>query len=154
VKRTIPLLAVAVLVMASLAHAATPPGNVFRGTITTACGGSPCSGSAPTLSTDGRDIAQARSITVRLCAASGQTLSGAGALDVYAWDEDDELWALSPTLAITVPAAAAGDRCAVVMADAEVLVGFGRVTAVPNAVTISGGASLAVKIYVRVKEQP
>lgn len=147
-------LTLAVALLALTAEAQTPPGNVLRATVTTSCSGSPCSGSAPSASTDGRSIAQARSISVRLCAASGQTLSGGGTLDVYGWDEDDELWAVSPSLAITVPASASGARCAIVMADAEVLVAFGRVAVVPNAVTISGGASLGVKIYVRVKVQP
>jgi hypothetical protein len=153
-KRVALALTFAMLALTPDANAQTPPGNVLRATIPTACGGSPCSGTAPTTSADGRSIAQSRSISVRLCAALGQTLSGGGTLDVYAWDEDDELWALSPSLAVTVPAAASGVRCAFVMADAEVLVGFGRVAVVPNAVTFSGGATIAVKIYVRVKEQP
>lgn len=137
------------------AMAQTPAGNVFRiPEQTTSCAASPCSGSAPSASTDGRNVAQGRAISVRLCAASGQTLSGAGTLDVYAYDEDDGLWSLNPALAITMPASASGRRCIMVLDDREVLVGFGRVAIVPNAVTISAATTLSVKIYVRVKEQP
>ena len=153
-RAVLPVVAVAMLALASAVYAYTPPGNVLRATLSTECASSPCSGTAPSADTDGRSIAQSRSVSIRLCAASGQTLSGGGTLDVYAWDEDDELWAISPELAITVPAAASGQRCAIVMTDAEVLLGFGRVAVVPNAVTFSGGSSLAVKYYVRVKEQP
>lgn len=140
--------------VSSTAHAQTAPGVVLRNpSFPTTCGGSPCTGAAPTLATDGRTLVNGSGVKVRLCADSGQTLSGAGTLDVYFFDEDDSLWALVPSLAITVPAAASGDRCVVVLTDAVTTVPTGRVAVVPNAVTLSGG-NLNVKIYVTVKKAP
>jgi hypothetical protein len=149
------LVILATLAVCGIAVAQTPTGNVFRlPEQTTTCVGSPCSGAAPSGATDGRNIAQARAISVRLCAASGQTLSGAGTLDVYLYDEDDGLWSLAPLSEIEVPADCASKRCCEVLEDRDVLVGFGRVAVVPNAVTVSAATTLSVKIKIRVKEQP
>lgn len=138
----------------SQAMAQTAPGTVLRNpSFITTCGGSPCTGTAPTLTTDGRTLVNGSGVRVRLCADSGQTLSGAGTLDVYFFDEDDSLWALVPSLAITVPAGASGDRCVVVLADHATTVPTGRVGVVPNAVTLSAG-NLSVKVYVTVKKAP
>lgn len=147
------LATVLVIVLPALAVAQTPTGNVLRASITTTCAGSPCSGTAPSADTDGFPVSQRRALALRLCAASGQSLSGGGALDVYSGDEDDGLWSLNPALAITVPASAAGKRCVIVLSDTEVLVGFGRVAVVPNAVPLSGG-NLTLKYITRVKVLP
>jgi hypothetical protein len=152
-KRALLFLAACMLVLVPVAHAATPPGNIFRLAETVTCAGSPCSGTAPNDNADGADISQMRAITIRLCAASGQTLSGAGTLDVYAMDETDELWSLVPELEITVDPALASDRCGIVLSDRDIPIGWGRVAAVPNGVTLSSG-NLTVTYVRRVKEQP
>lgn len=137
-----------------VSSAQTAPGTVLRNpSFSTTCGASPCTGSAPTLSTDGRTLVNGSGVKVRLCADSGETLSGAGTMDVYAYDEDDGLWALVPSLALTIPAAASGARCVYVLEDRATTVPTGRVAIVPNAATLSGG-NLSVKIYVTVKKAP
>src|SRR5512134_3082044 len=101
----------AVALSIASADAQTLGGIVRRVAATTSCGSTTCSGSAPTGSTDGASLQQATAIRVRLCAASGQTLSGAGTLAVYVRDETDGLWARVAALDKTVPASASGLRC-------------------------------------------
>jgi hypothetical protein len=136
-----------------LAYAYTPPGNVLKATATVTCAGSPCTGAAPNATTDGATLAQMRSISIRLCADSGQTLSGGGTLDVYAMDEADGLWSLVPELEITIDASVASDRCAIVLSDRDTPLGWGRVSVVPNAVTLSSG-NLTISYYRRAKALP
>lgn len=138
-KRALLALAAALAVLSVVAYAQTPPGNVLRATKVVTCAGSPCTGSAPSANTDGATLAQMRAIAIRLCADSGETLSGAGALEVYSMDEVDEIWSIVPELELTVDASAASKRCTIVLSDREMPLGTGRVAVVPSAVTLSGG---------------
>lgn len=152
-KRVLLSVALATLVSAPAAYAQTPPGNVIRATKTVTCGGSPCSGSAPSANTDGASLAQMRAISIRLCADSGEILSGGGSLYVYSMDEVDELWSIVPELELTVDASAASKRCTIILSDREIPLGTGRVAVVPNAVTLSGG-DLTIMYLRRTKALP
>lgn len=137
--RQLAVVAVATVLCAAPAEAQTPTGNILRTTGSVTCAGSPCTGSAPNATTDGATLAQLRAMSIRLCADSGQTLSGAGTLDVYSMDEADSIWSIVPDLEITLDAKVNGKRCAVVLSDRETPLGTNRVAVVPNAVTLSGG---------------
>ena len=152
-KHALLFLAGTIVALSAVAYAQTPPGNVIRATKTVSCAGSPCSGSAPSANTDGASLAQMRAIAIRLCAASGQTLSGAGTLEVYSMDELDELWSIVPELELSVDASAASKRCTIVLSDREMPLGTGRVAVVPSAVTLSGG-DLTVTYLRRTKALP
>ena len=152
-KRALLILSAALLALSAVAYAQTPPGNAIRATKTVTCAGSPCSGSAPSANTDGASIAQMRAIAIRLCADSGQTLSGAGGLYVYSMDEVDELWSIVPELEITVDASVASKRCAIILSDRDMPMGTGRTAVVPNAVTLSGG-NLTIQYLRRTKALP
>lgn len=153
-KRAILMFAMALaFFFATVVYSQTPPGNVLRATKVVSCVGSPCTGSAPSANTDGATLAQMRAIAIRLCAASGQTLSGAGTLEVYFMDEVDELWSIVPELELTVDASAASKRCTMVLSDREMPLGTGRVAVVPSAVTLSGG-DLTITYMRRTKALP
>lgn len=129
------------------AHAQTTlPGKVRRVAMTTTCGGSPCSGAAPSAASDGVSLQFATGLRLRLCADSGQTLSGAGAIAVYVRDETDGLWTRVPALDKTVPASASGLRC-IGWDENAVQLPYGSVVYIPAGVTESGG-NLTVSHYI------
>lgn len=139
--------------LSATAYSQTPPGNVLRATKVVSCASSPCSGAAPSADTDGASLAQMRAIAIRLCADSGETLSGGGGLYVYSMDEVDELWSIVPELELTIDASAASKRCSIVLSDKEIPLGTGRTAVVPNAVTLSGG-DLTITYLRRTKALP
>jgi hypothetical protein len=53
---------------------------------------------APTLSTEGVSLKNVGGVVVTVCAASGATLSGAGTLTAYVWNEATLTWALNSDL--------------------------------------------------------
>lgn len=129
-----------------LASAQTLPGRVRRFPAATTCGSTTCSGSAPSAASDGVALQAATGLRLRLCADSGQTLSGAGTLSAYVRDETDGLWTRVPALDKTVPASASGLRC-VGWDENAVLLPYGATVYVPAGVTVSGG-NLTVTHYV------
>jgi hypothetical protein len=139
-------------IIATSAEAQTLPGRTRAVTGTTVCASTTCSGTAPTNgdATVGVSLQQGYALRYRLCAPTGQTLSGAGTLDVYVYDENDGIWALVPGLAKTVPTSASGKQC-IGFEEAENGVPFGRVLLVPNAVTLSSTGILSIKHYVATK---
>ena len=99
---------------------------------------------APTLITEGMSLVRVSGFRVILSAASGQTLSGAGSLDCYLWDDTNSAWIRNPDLDIDLAAAHSGVR-RVVFPDQEVTVPYGRVLYAANGITVSGG-TLTVEI--------
>lgn len=99
------------------------------------------------------DLNGASGIRVELCADSGQTLSGAGQLDVYLKNKNGEVLfnkELSATLAVGLSSTSctgAACRCRV-WPDARVSGSAfgGAMLAVPNGVTVSGGSNVTVRI--------
>ena len=97
---------------------------------------------APTLSTEGVSLGSARGLRVTLCAASGQTLSGAGALRAY-YSPSGTIWSRNSGLDLAVPGDAAGKACWT-FPDVEVLVRTGRVLFAADGVTVSGGTTVTL----------
>jgi hypothetical protein len=76
------------------ASAGTDPSSASDGMSLLAAGGSPI-----------------RHFWVNLCAASGQTLSGAGTLRAWVYNSRRALWMRNPDLDLAVGSAVAGKRC-------------------------------------------
>lgn len=103
-------------------------------------------GTAPTTSaTDGMPAIGLTSYEVMLVADSGQTLSGAGTVDCYEFDEPHAVWVLKPSMVMTVPASASGKR-RILLDSINVNGGRGRIKHVTNGVTISSGSVTLVQI--------
>jgi hypothetical protein len=97
---------------------------------------------APTLATQGLRLDNLQGYFVTIGAASGQTLSGAGSLLCYVYDDTIAAWARLPELDITV-----GTASVRYLSFAAVWVAAprGRVAYVPSSVTAS---SNSVTVYV------
>lgn len=81
-----------------------------------------------------------------VCAASGQTLSGAGTIQWYVYANSASLAGPSPYVYQTIPAGCAGARCCF-MPNAPTTMRFGDwALPVPNGITVSGGATLDVYV--------
>lgn len=98
---------------------------------------------APTLTTEGLDLSDIAGFRVTVCAASGQTLAGAGALQAYVYDNDLALWTRNPSLDITI--STAGARC-LTFADIQTVVATGRGLFAATGVTVSGGTTVTVQM--------
>lgn len=96
------------------------------------------SDSAPTLAADGMSLQSVAGFRVVLEADSGQTLSGAGALTCFTWDDSIAGWARLSDADITVPAAIASNRRYGAVSF-QVQAPRGRVAFIANAVTVSAG---------------
>ncbi len=96
-------------------------------------------GSAPTLATDGVDLAGAEAVRVFLSIATG-TFTG-GYIKVYFY-EPSVGWFENQSLRITVAANAAA--ASEVYADFPILADYGRVAVVPSAVTVSAAQTEVV----------
>lgn len=100
---------------------------------------------APATATLGMALGGVKSFRLSVCAASGQTLTGAGTLDVWLYDSVDALWKLNTGLELAVDAS--GVRCQV-FPDFPVDVSKDgtRVLPATNSVTVSGGTTVVVRI--------
>jgi hypothetical protein len=119
--------------------------QVFSETQT--CTTGTCAGTAPTGADAGAALNSVDKFRLMICAASGQTLSGAGTMQAYYCDAVSNLCYRDTGLDQTVTAS--GVRCAT-FPDFNV----GYVTAqqdtvefVASGVTVSGGAALTERIY-------
>lgn len=108
---------------------------------------SPVTGSAPTIddATDGLPLSGDETASATLVAPSGQTLSGAGTLNCYVYDQTVGLWARCTAGDVTtIPS---GSRA---FASEAVGVSQGRssrIKWIPAGVTFSGGGSAGVEVY-------
>jgi hypothetical protein len=98
---------------------------------------------APTLVTQGMVLDGITGYRVTVCAASGQTLSGAGALNAYYWNPVVSAWARVPALDIAVGASSV--RCEG-FGDLQTFVARGRVFYAATGVTVSSGTTVTVYI--------
>ena len=96
---------------------------------------------APTLATQGISLDNVQGFSVTACAATGQTLSGAGVLTAYVYDDAVGLWSRLPDLDLTNSTATV--RC-VTWAGIWAAAPRGRVAYVPTALTAS---SNSVTVY-------
>jgi hypothetical protein len=139
------LLALAVVVGAEACSASTQSPTPW--TETQACSGGTCAGTLPVIGDAGMSLAYVDSFRLGVCAASGQTLSGAGSM-LAVWGNS----------AVNLPfrnnaldqlVTTSGSRCATFP---DIVVG--EVTPEPDyvifeasGVTVSGGAALSVYLY-------
>jgi hypothetical protein len=96
---------------------------------------------APTTAAEGQALSAAKGLRVTVCAAAGQTLSGAGTLRAWYYGA---VWGRNSALDQAVPAAAAGVRCWT-FPDLQVHVRAGRVLFAADSVTVSGGTTVTVR---------
>ena len=125
---------------------ATPAGAVDLPVWTqaTPCTGTTCTRTAPTLATEGMGLGLVEAYRITLCAAAGQTLAGAGTLEVRLWDPSATAWARHGTTLEPI----AGQRC-VTWDDVPVAARLRthRVAVIPVGITVSGGADVTVRIH-------
>lgn len=96
------------------------------------------SDSAPALATDGMSLQSVAGFKVVLEADAAQTLSGAGSLTCFTWDDAIAGWARYSDADITIPAAIASNRRYGAVSF-QVQAPRGRVAFVANGVTVSAG---------------
>jgi hypothetical protein len=139
-------LAIVLALLAPLAASAAPATytTIANRTVQGACASGTCDAPVEAAgATDGADLVRfARGLVVTVCAASGQTLSGAGTLTAYLREPGIALWAAAPELNLTVTSSAR--RCQT-FSGFMVTVPRGRATWVPTGVTVSGGG---VTVYI------
>jgi hypothetical protein len=97
--------------------------------------------SAPSAATDGMDLTMVGAVDVVVCADSGQTVTSGGTLQVWFYDVDTGLWALSD-YNLSVPT---GKRCATTVGPSSgkgipIIAKRGRIAVVPSGVTVSSGS--------------
>ena len=100
-----------------------------------ACGSGTCT-DAPT-ATEGSPLSGVQGLSVTACTDSSQTLSGAGTLVAWVYDDNAALWTRNIDLDLAVTVATGTYRC---QSWAGIIIAAwrGRVMWVPNGVTTSG----------------
>lgn len=96
------------------------------------------SDSAPSAATDGMPLQSVAGFRVVLEADAGQTLSGAGTLTCFTWEDAINGWSRLSDADITVPAAIASNRRYGAVSF-QVQAPRGRVAFIANGVTVSAG---------------
>ena len=125
------------LALAAPAVWTNPSGTTALAVCTTA--GVTCD--APTLATEGLKLDNMQGLTVTACAAAANTLSGAGTLTAYIYDDTVGVWSRLFDLDLTV--SGSPGRC-ISFAGIWVAAPRGRVAWVPSVVTAS---SVSVTVY-------
>jgi hypothetical protein len=110
-------------------------------------------GTAPTAweSSNAFNLMNVDGYRIRVCAPSGQTLSGAGTLQIYTASTVDGAISRNPSIDETVSVTAtsctgAACRCQTFPDREQVAQQGGRLWAVPSGVTVSGGTTVTVLI--------
>lgn len=146
------------MILATLASATA----IRKASLSTNVAGGAATATAPTAATDfttanSLDLSKVEGFRVEVCAASGQTLGGAGSVDAYLTNAFGEvLRGKGADNPISVSATSCGGsacRCQV-FPDQWVngSAAGGRVMYIPNGVTVSGGSTVVVRIYALVGE--
>lgn len=144
---------VAVLV-ATVAHAEN--GTPIYWSSVQSCTAGTCTTAAPSgaitdgqTGAPGRNLLGVRGFHLQVCAASGQTLSGAGTLDGYWYSYNSAnpiAWAYSVAVSQTITSAWTGKRCAVFPTSRTSDGGLGSLYIAANGITVSGGASITIML--------
>lgn len=100
---------------------------------------------APTLVTEGLSLRDVAGFRVTVCAEATRTLSGAGTLLAYVWDNALAAWVRNKPLDLALASVETGVRCAA-FPDFETTVASGRVLYATSAVTVSAGTTATVQI--------
>lgn len=110
-----------------------------------ACSAGTCArASDPSTATEGMYLGDISHFRVSICAASGQTLSGAGTLQAWRYDTRNGIWERNNDLDQTVDGS--GKRC---QAFPDFTVGVhnaDRVLFAASGVTVSGGSAVDVRV--------
>lgn len=107
-----------------------------------ACSAGVCTRAAdPTANTEGMNLAGVAGYRLKICAASGQTLTGAGTMKAWTYDADEGVWTRGKDLDQAVTEST--KRCQT-FPDFVVPVHSDRVLFAASGVTVSGGAGLDV----------
>lgn len=116
---------------------------------------SPVTGSAPTDVADGLAIADCSQVTIIISAPSGQTLSGAGTIQIWEWYPqpllDTSRWVRVPGLDFSITTSGVRDLEVGVVQVAAFKTGVPqnlstRLMAVPSGVTFTGGSGIIVTL--------
>jgi hypothetical protein len=96
--------------------------------------------SAPSAATEGMDLTTVGAVDVIVCADSGQTITAGGTIQVWFYDVDVGLWALSD-YSLSVPTT---KRCATTLGPSAgkgipIIAKRGRIALVPSGMTVSSG---------------
>jgi hypothetical protein len=105
------------------------------------CSAGSCTRAAPTLPTEGMSLVGMFGYKLTVCAAAGQTLSGAGSLLAWDYNVDEGVWTRDPLLDLAVTVS--GGRCQT-WPDFPLGAGVDRVLFAASGVTVSGGTGLDV----------
>ena len=108
---------------------------------------------APTLASEGIDLQGIRGFTVHVEADSTRTLSGAGTLDFYIWNNEGQRWGKlcsSTGAQVQYTVAASGVRSCGYQGF-EVIDSKDRIAIVPTGVTVSAGG---LTIYINALDNP
>jgi len=107
------------------------------------CSAGVCTRSDPTLATEGMSLASVSGYRLKICAVSGQTLTGAGTMKAWAYDADEGVWTRAKDLDQAVTEST--KRC---QSFPDFLSGTqrDRVLFAASGVTVSGGSGLDVLI--------
>lgn len=143
-RRFFPVLALGLL-LSAIAAAAAPTrtaNETAAGSNAQACSAGSCTRAAPSASTEGLFLTGLTGYRLEICAAAGQTLSGAGTMKAYLYDYTAALWMPAP--ALDQPVTASGTRCTPFV-DFNLTIRFdARVLFAASGVTVSGGTGLDV----------
>lgn len=151
----VPLLAAACAAQKVGAITVTPVGfytSLYEETQT--CTAGTCAGTTPSSTAVGASMAWVNNYRLRVCAASGQTLSGAGTMQTWFCDVTSRLCYRDPGLDQGV--SVSGQQCQLFP---DLTVGYitpaaDTVEYVASGVTVSGGAALTVDILTYRQRQP
>lgn len=105
---------------------------------------SPATGSAPSTATDGLPLNGLKGVSVQVASATGTTLSGAGSLLGYVYDDRVALWARCPAIDLTCSTASV--RTLAFQAFELITPRNARVKWIPSGVTFSAGTA-GVTVY-------
>lgn len=105
------------------------------------CSAGSCTRADPTLSTEGMNLAGISGYRLKVCAAVGQTLTGAGTMKAWTYDADEGVWTRGKDLDQSVTEST--KRCQT-FPDFITGVRGDRVLFAASGVTVSGGATLDV----------
>lgn len=108
------------------------------------CTAGTCTRADPTSATEGMSLAGVPGFRLTICAASGQTLSGAGTMKAWVYHPDEAAWARNADLDQTVTVS--GKRCQVFPDFLTGVPNNNRVLFAASSVTVSGGSGLDVLV--------
>lgn len=125
------------VLIAGFAAAAVPPSFSESQSLTRA---------APAAATEGMSLTGVSGYRVSVCATAGNTLSGAGFIDIYGYNPVTGLWGIAPQLRVPVTATIRCQNVADFGVDSLGRMSGWRVLPAANGITVSGGTTVTVSV--------